>query len=665
MTSRGARVRRAGRGQSTWTRLLQPAWLALGISASGAAVLAQDVPHDPGHDEVARLQALAAIPDTEEAARARRRLVELARDVDAARAEAATEALGSFGPHARSELEQVVLQGHELSARQRALELLVAMRQPGDAVRFAAIAVAELPVALKLLALDGVGQEEEALERIEPLLRQREARLQTRVLRLLAEARRPAAFVFAHEVLEPDTRAPMTLQVAAIHALREEKSRDAIARLIDVAGFAAGEVRHFAEKSLRVMDRGAVVLTMLPMIAPTAPVARALVAIEVTRHFDLSELPELKAALRATLAHPSSEVRIALLSALADQRDMEALPLLERAVLDSDPQVAAGAISAVSRLRAGDVAWRQRLLKLARSRLPAQQLAAVAALAESGDSAATHLLLELVADASWRVREEAAKGLGRIRSPAAVPLLIERVRSDRRRVRQAAAMALRRISGMPFHDSARDWQRWWADHGATFVPPPLEQVLQMEQRLAENRARGSTRASFYGLPVESDHLSLVLDVSGSMGGPGGDERTKLEVAKDEVAQLVERLEHGASLNLLFFSDQVRRWRPRLARLDERAIREANGFARSQRANGATNLFEALRIALEDPETDAIFVLSDGEPTAGRFVHPAEVRAQVKHLNATCKVRLHTVSIGGPSALLRHLAEDSGGSYVER
>jgi hypothetical protein len=29
------------------------------------------------------------------------------------------------------------------------------------------------------------------------------------------------------------------------------------------------------------------------------------------------------------------------------------------------------------------------------------------------------------------------------------------------------------------------------------------------------------------------------------------------------------------------------------------------------------------------------------------------------------VRLHTVSIGGPSALLRHLAEDSGGSYVER
>ncbi|MBM4015480.1 MAG: VWA domain-containing protein [Planctomycetes bacterium] len=655
---------RLNRRHSTlaWLALL---WLTFAVGGRGVAVASQDAPHDPLQDEVARLQALAAIPDTEEAARAQRRLVELARGVDAARAEAAVAALGHFGAYGRDALEQVVLQGHGLTARQRALELFLAARQDGDAVRFAALAVAELPFPLRMLALDGVGGDAAALAAIEPLLLDREPRLQTRALRLLTAARRPAAAGFAHSVLEPGTRAPVALQVAAVEALREERSREAIARLIDVAGFAAGEVRQFALKSLRVIERGAVVLAVLPMVAPTAPAARALVAIEVARHFDLSDLPELSAALRATLAHPSSEVRLALLSALADLEDRAALPLLERAVLDADPLVAAGAIAAVSRLRAGDVAWRQRLLQLARTRLPAQRLAAVAALAEGGDAAATHLLLELLDDPEWRMREVAARGLGRIRTAAAIPPLIERVEQDRRRVRHAAVVALRRISGMAFDDSARDWRRWWADQPPTFTPPPLEQVLQLEQRLAENRARGSTRASFYGIPIESDHLALVIDVSGSMGEPGVDQRSKLEVAKDEVEQLVARLEPGSSLNLLFFADAVRRWKPRLARLDQRAIREASGFVRAQRAGGATNLFDALRLALEDPEIDAVYILSDGEPTAGRYVHPAAVRAQVRHLNAAERVRIHAVSIGGQSALLRHLSEDSGGSYAER
>jgi HEAT repeat protein len=623
------------------------------------------VPPAPHDDEVARLQALAAIPDTAEAERARVRLVELAQALDAARADAAVEALGAFGRHADHALEQVIREGTALSARQRALELRLARRTPAEAAWFAALAVAELPTPLRLLALDGVGNDAVALTLIEGLLRAPEPRLQTRVLRMLSAARRPAAAAFAHEILAPDGRAGVTLQVAAIDALREEKSRAAIERLIDVAGFETGEVRAFALKSLLVMERGGVLLAVMPMMALDAPPERALVAIEVVRRVDLADLPELEAALRAALGHKSLEVRLAAIDALAERHDREALPALERLVLDPEPLLSSAAIRAVTSLRRGEEPWRQRLLQIARSKQPLQRLAAATALAEQDAPAAAPLLLQLAADDWWLVREQAARGLGQIRSVAAIPTLIELVAKDRRRVRTAAAAALRRISAMPFQESERDWRRWWADQPEGFVPPPLAQVVAMEERLASSNARATTHASFYGIAIESEHVAVVVDVSGSMGGSSGSERTKLDVAKDEVAQLLTQLQPGSQANLLFFDDTVHRWRPHLVKLDRRATNESIAFTRSQRAGGSTNLFDALSEALDDPQVDTICLLSDGEPTSGRFIHPAQLRAEIQRRNAGGRVRIHTVSIGLQSALLRHLAADSLGTYVER
>jgi uncharacterized protein with von Willebrand factor type A (vWA) domain len=218
---------------------------------------------------------------------------------------------------------------------------------------------------------------------------------------------------------------------------------------------------------------------------------------------------------------------------------------------------------------------------------------------------------------------------------------------------------------MPFRESERDWRRWWADQPVDYAAPPLEQVVAMERRLAVNRAQATTRASFYGVAIESEHLALVIDVSGSMGGNGGAEGTKLDVAKAEVAQLLAQLEPGSFANLLFFSDEVRRWRSRLARLDSRTALEAAAFAKAQRAGGSTNLFDALAMALDDPQVDTICLLSDGMPSSGRYVHPAQLRAEIQRRNPFGRVKIHAISIGMQSALLRHLAEDSGGSYVER
>jgi len=60
--------------------------------------------------------------------------------------------------------------------------------------------------------------------------------------------------------------------------------------------------------------------------------------------------------------------------------------------------------------------------------------------------------------------------------------------------------------------------------------------------------------------------------------------------------------------------------------------------------------------------DTLFVLSDGQPSAGKETDPAVIRADVQRWNATRKLRIHTVSVGTDFEILRWLAQDSGGEH---
>jgi len=92
---------------------------------------------------------------------------------------------------------------------------------------------------------------------------------------------------------------------------------------------------------------------------------------------------------------------------------------------------------------------------------------------------------------------------------------------------------------------------------------------------------------------------------------------------------------------------------------------ATMYVRDRRAGGSTNLCEALTQALADAETDAIYLLTDGEPTSGKIIDPALLRADVHHKNHGRRVEIHTIALGHSSALLQHIAEDSHGIYTER
>lgn len=645
------------------------------LSLVAAVPVAAQQPAPQRSDNV--IPALVAKAGTADAGAALTRLLELAlQPGDAGLASDAVAAMARFGEEGSRALERVARDGLVVPARARALTLVIEQKRPAARTILVDIATSESPLTLRLQAIEALALDKASLASIEPLLTAHDPRVAACALRLLGRAHRPAATDRARELLGGDARATTGLKIVAVEVLRDEGSPDAIKALLAASARELGDVRTFALKSLAVMDRGAVLLLLLPMLEPTAPAEDALAAVEVVR---LCRLPSTEEALRRALDHKDCDVRAAACRALGEVGDVTALPRLEKTALLPDCTVAAAAIEAVTRLRRDDPDWRDKLLKLSRAPRPEIRLAAVDSLASLADPTLLTLLITLLDDRDWRVRESAAEGLGLLRMREAVGPLIDHLEKERYRVRDTIAIALRRITGMPFDESRSAWRRWFTDHGAGFTVPPLAEVEAMEARLAKARAASTTKASFYGVPVTSDHVTVVVDVSGSMaepahpdalpvtGAPGSDPLgpTKLDVAKQECTKLLDQMPDGSQLNLLFFSDGVERWQHGVIELDRPRIARAATFVRDRRAGGATNLYEALAQALSDSETDAIYLLTDGEPTAGKIIDPALLRADVRHRNHARRVRVHAIALGHSSALLKHLADDSGGTYDER
>ena len=93
--------------------------------------------------------------------------------------------------------------------------------------------------------------------------------------------------------------------------------------------------------------------------------------------------------------------------------------------------------------------------------------------------------------------------------------------------------------------------------------------------------------------------------------------------------------------------------------------------------GGTNVFDALIHVLEgsdvgygteaSTDVDEVFVLSDGQPSAGLLTDPVEILRVVREINKIRKIRIHAVFAGEGSGadFMRKLAEENGGVFVQQ
>lgn len=387
---------------------------------------------------------------------------------------------------------------------------------------------------------------------------------------------------------------------------------------------------------------------------------------------DLSEevtLVLLELAERGTppLQRPAIE---ALVVRGAQGRAMETVKKLLRSKL---PDLRVAAIRALGAEALTDDDCAKKLFTFVRSKDPINRLGAVFALVELRTPEAIGKLYPLLADDDWHVRSATIEGIVALRREDAVPRLIERIDHETGRMLEEVTRGLQLLTGLD-HGRRRDrWQQWWEDEGSGFRLPPVEDVRELLALREKRRSENISSATFYGIPVVSDRVCLVVDSSGSMTNPAamperssteGKEPTRFEVAVEELRALLLRIADGRWCNLIFFASDIAPWEDTVAPLDKQAREDLLGFVGRMGPGGGTNIFDALHFAFSDPHVDTIYLLSDGDPSAGRFTDPVRIREEIRRINELRRIRIHCISVGQRSQLLKYLAEDSLGVYRE-
>ena len=201
---------------------------------------------------------------------------------------------------------------------------------------------------------------------------------------------------------------------------------------------------------------------------------------------------------------------------------------------------------------------------------------------------------------------------------------------------------------------------WWRKNKEGFALPHPDTVK------GGGTTSGGQTVSYYDIPLVSARIAFVVDHSGSMGAKVGTDRksTRLDVAKEQLTKVVTSLPKTHKVNLILFESNITSVWKEVKKLSSGNRRELIEDIEAVKHTGGTNLYDGLEFAFDDPEIDTIYLLTDGQPSGGRFTDVADIVEQVRLMNRSRQIVIHCISIGQRSTLLQDLAALTGGTYKE-
>ena len=143
--------------------------------------------------------------------------------------------------------------------------------------------------------------------------------------------------------------------------------------------------------------------------------------------------------------------------------------------------------------------------------------------------------------------------------------------------------------------------------------------------------------------VKEQKVVFVLDASGSMVQTKTPLGTRLAIAKKELIQTLRKLPPTTFFGVLAFGDQVNAWQKGLVAATPQNVASAVQWVQSIGYLGGTATYDALEFALTQfPGVQAIYFLSDGEPSRGKITDPAQILAALAQINRQ-GIRIHTIA----------------------
>jgi hypothetical protein len=303
----------------------------------------------------------------------------------------------------------------------------------------------------------------------------------------------------------------------------------------------------------------------------------------------------------------------------------------------------------------------------------------------------TEVAIAHLAHESWLVQRAAIEALVILGQRGGVGAMITALEGASGRIRTDLRGGLAALTGLDYHTNHTLWQTWWEADGDQFEVPATGRNLS-----AALPARDSVGMTFFGITTESQRVLFLLDLSGSMNfsmvardnptdAPGappdlprGKEQSRLQAAKVDLVRALGGLREGASFNLVLYASDVWTWQDELVEMGGTERVDVQEYVGGLRASGGTNIYGALRTALEiagvkggeewdSPLIDTLFLLTDGRPSVGLTTQPDEILAYVREKNRSGGIVIHTIGLSGAqdAYLLSELAAQNGGTYSAR
>lgn len=281
----------------------------------------------------------------------------------------------------------------------------------------------------------------------------------------------------------------------------------------------------------------------------------------------------------------------------------------------------------------------------------------------------------------FAVRRAVVQAITRVDEPEAVGVLIQLLTSTDGEVRGDIVRYLSKVTGQAQDLSLDGWRAWWKKNKESFeLPPagaaaplPVPQKVAGGQKVAAGQKAAGNAAgplenmvmggvpSYYGISIHARRLVFVLDISSSMMGP------RIAAAKRELISAINALPADTSFGIVVFNHMVSTWQSNLVQANGANKLAAVRFVAALQASGMTAAYDALQMGLRF-DVEAMYFLTDGEPTAGKIIAPPAIVNAVGQINRTRRISIYAIGIA-PGAegdildqFLRTLAQQNYGLY---
>ncbi len=262
------------------------------------------------------------------------------------------------------------------------------------------------------------------------------------------------------------------------------------------------------------------------------------------------------------------------------------------------------------------------------------------------------------------VRNEIVLQLAARRSRRGVALLVDMLQKESNtRLAWTIAGELTALTGVRNERNAQAWADWLAKQPQDWTPPAAP--ASGERKKLEPGPDTGT-AVFVGMPVLSDRVAILIDLSGSIYEKRGDGKTRKEVLEGELERTLKGFAKSVRFNLIPYTKDPLPMGKALVEATPANVEKALAWFRGLKDSGKGNVWDAFTLALADPEVDTLLLFSDGAPTGGQHWNLELMQTLFAERNRFRHVVLDAVIVDAKKPIQAHwkaMCEASGGRML--